>query len=50
MAWDGATLRIMNAEGRAALAEREAQERVPRAEAENSAALAFARDHTKGLA
>jgi hypothetical protein len=44
MAWDGATLRIKDAEDRATPAEREALEWVSRAEADNSVELASARD------
>jgi hypothetical protein len=48
MAWDGATLRIKDAEDRATLAKREALERVSRAEAENSAMLTSTRDDAEG--
>jgi hypothetical protein len=49
-AWDGATLRINDAEDRAALAKREPLEPVSRAEAENSTALTSAHDYGEGLA
>jgi hypothetical protein len=49
MAWDGATLRIKDAEDRATPAEREALEWVSRAEADNSVELASARDDVEGL-
>jgi hypothetical protein len=55
-AWDGVTLRIKDVEDRAALVLREAAlvlrealERVSRVEAENSAALASARDDAESL-
>jgi CYTH domain-containing protein len=49
VAWDGVTLRIKDVEDRAALVLREALERVSRVEAENSVALASARDDAEGL-
>jgi hypothetical protein len=49
VAWDGANLHIKDAEDWAALAEREALERVSRAEAENSTALSSARADAEGL-
>jgi hypothetical protein len=48
-AWDGATLCIKDARDRATLLEREVLERLSRVEAENSAALASARDDAEGL-
>jgi hypothetical protein len=47
---DDATLRIKDAEDRAALAEREALERVSRVEVENFAALASIREDAEGFA
>jgi hypothetical protein len=49
-AWDGTTLCIKDVEDRAALAEREALERVSQAEVENSAALASIHEDAAGLA
>jgi hypothetical protein len=48
--WDDTTLRIKDAEDRAALAEREALERVSRAETENSTALTSICEDAEGLA
>jgi hypothetical protein len=49
-AWDSDSLRIKDAEDRAALAMRDALERVSRVEAENSAVLTSVREDAKGLA
>jgi hypothetical protein len=48
--WDSATHRVKDAEDQVALAERETLERVSRAEAKNSTALASAREDAEGLA
>jgi hypothetical protein len=47
--WDSATARVKDTEDRAALTERETQERVLRVEAESTAVLASALDETEGL-
>jgi hypothetical protein len=49
-AWDSIALRVKDAEDRATLAEREALERVSRAEVENATALASTREDVEGLA
>jgi hypothetical protein len=49
-AWDNATLCVKDVEDRATLVEREALEWVSRAEAENVAALASAREDAEGFA
>jgi hypothetical protein len=46
---DSSALRVKDVEDRAALVKREALERVSRAEAENTTALAFAREDVEGL-
>jgi hypothetical protein len=48
-AWDSATLRVKDVEDRAALAKREALERVLRAEVEHATALASAHEDADGL-
>jgi hypothetical protein len=47
---DGATLRIKDAEDRAALVKREVLERISRAEAESPTTLTSTRDDAEGLA
>jgi hypothetical protein len=49
-AWDSATLRVKDAEDRAALVKRESLERVWRVEIENTTVLASAREDAEGLA
>jgi hypothetical protein len=49
MAWDGAALRIKDAEDRGALMEIEKLEKVSMAEVENAAALASARQDVEGF-
>jgi hypothetical protein len=49
-AWDSATLCVKDAEDQATLAEREALERVLRAEMENAVVLASAREDVEGFA
>jgi hypothetical protein len=49
-AWDSIALRVKDVEDQDALVEREALERVSRAEAENATALASAREDAEGLA
>jgi hypothetical protein len=48
-AWDSTTLRVKDVEDRAALAEREALERVLRVEVEHATALASAHEDADGL-
>jgi hypothetical protein len=47
--WDNAALRVKDANDRAALVEREALERVSRAEAENTTVLDSTREDVKGF-
>jgi hypothetical protein len=49
MTWDSTTLRVKDAEDRAALTERKAWERVSRVEAENAMVLASTHNDAKGL-
>jgi hypothetical protein len=49
VAWDSAAISVRDVEDRATLAEREAQERVSRVEAENVVALASTCEDTEGL-
>jgi hypothetical protein len=49
MVWYSTTLRVRDAEDRAALVEREAQKRVLRVQAENTAALASSHEDAEGL-
>jgi hypothetical protein len=49
MVWDSTTLRVKDAEDRAALGEREARERVSRVEAKNAMALASVPEDAEGL-
>jgi hypothetical protein len=49
-AWDSIALRVKDAEDQTTLAEREALERVSRAEVENATALASTREDVEGLA
>jgi hypothetical protein len=49
-AWDSATLHVKDVEDRAVLVEREALERVSRAEAEKAVVLDFAHEDAKGFA
>jgi hypothetical protein len=48
-AWDSTALHVKDAEDRAALAEREAWERVSRVEVENAVVLASAQEDVEGL-